>query len=326
MHLLKSILLFLFFVGTVHLPGQQPVIKTKSGPIAGTTTPEGDIRIFKGIPFAAPPVGALRWRAPQPVAKWKGTKDCTDFSASAMQAAPQPFLFWPTEYLIPAEPISEDCLYLNVWSAAKTKKEKRPVLVFIHGGGFRSGGAACPIYDGEAMARQGVVFVTINYRVGVFGFLAHPELTAESGENASGNYGLLDMVAALEWVQKNIGAFGGDPGNVTIAGQSAGAFAVNYLTASPLAKGLFHRAIAESGGSFAGRPVQRLGEAEAQGLAFGQGLNAVSLAALRAKSADEIQQAANAPASPIIDGYFISASIHDVFAKGAQNDVPTLVG
>jgi len=197
-------------------------VKVTGGLISGTKSKEDDIRIFKGIPFAAPPVGDLRWKAPQPVQPWTGVKQCDAFGASPMQNSPAPFSMWTEEFLIPKEPISEDCLYLNVWTKATTPKEKRPVIVWIYGGGFGSGGCGCAIYDGEAMAKKGIVFVSINYRVGVFGFFAHPELTKESPNNASGNYGLMDQVAALQWVKKNIAAFGGDPYNVTIAGQSAG--------------------------------------------------------------------------------------------------------
>ncbi|GAB3264599.1 carboxylesterase family protein [Larkinella harenae] len=289
----------------------------------------GDVRVFKGIPFAAPPVGSLRWKAPQPVKSWQGVRKSVAFGPSAMQAKPAPFMYWSSEFLIPAQPISEDCLYLNVWTGAKSAAEKRPVLVFIHGGGFRSGGGACPIYDGEAMAKKGIVFVTINYRVGVFGFLAHPELSRESGYKASGNYALLDMIAALKWVQKNIVAFGGDPELVTIAGQSAGAFAVNFLTASPLAKGLFHRAIAESGGSVLAsslRPRLTLSMAEQQGAAFAQQLGASSLRELRARPAEEILNASGGLSAPIVDGYLLPESIDQLYAKARQNDVPLLMG
>ena len=309
--------------------GQSTIVKTEDGQIEGMTNTPGDIRIFKGIPFAAPPVGNLRWKAPRPVAKWTDVRKCVAFGPSPMQAKPAPFMYWSSEFLIPEEPISEDCLYLNVWTGAKTPTEKRPVLVYIYGGGFRSGGSACPIYDGEAMAKKGVVFVTINYRVGVFGFLAHPELSQESGYNASGNYALLDMIAALKWVKNNVAAMGGDPANVTIAGQSAGAFAVNFLTASPLAKGLFQRAIAESGGSFVSnpnRPKLTLQTAEQQGVTFAKSLNANSLSDLRSKSADEVQKATGGLSSPIVDGYVMPESIYDIYKKGKQNDVSLIVG
>lgn len=324
--------IFVFWL-TVIVPvvalGQGPVVKTAKGRIEGTTNKAGTVRIFKGIPFAAPPVGDLRWKAPQPVANWPEVKKCVAFGPSPMQGKPAPFLYWSSEFLIPEAPISEDCLYLNVWTGAKSATEKRPVLVYIYGGGFRSGGAACPIYDGEAMAKKGVVLVNINYRVGVFGFLAHRELSAESGYNASGNYALLDMIAALKWVRENIAAFGGDPANVAIAGQSAGAFAVNFLTASPLAKGLFHRAIAESGGSFLTSPIRprlTLQDAEKLGVEFAQKLGVSSLRELRDKSSDEILKAAGGLSVPIVDGYLLPESIAEIYAKGNQNDVPLLLG
>ncbi len=326
---MKTKLLLTFLVISRLLFAQDLVVNTKNGKILGTINSDKSIRSFKGIPFAAPPLGDLRWKAPQPVKSWEGIKKCTAFSASPMQAPPAPFFCWSEEFIIPKEPISEDCLYLNVWSGAKSNKEKRPVLVYIYGGGFRSGGAACAIYDGEAMAKKGVVLVSINYRVGVFGFLAHPELSAESGKNASGNYALMDMIAALKWVQKNIEAFGGDASNVTIAGQSAGAFGVNYLVATPHTKGLIHRAIAESGGSFVQNPLRpnvNMKGAEELGVKYAKSLNCNSLAELRAKSADEIQKSQGGLSSPIVDGYIMPEGIYEIFAKGKQNDIPTIVG
>jgi para-nitrobenzyl esterase len=302
-----------------------PVIQTASGKIEGTV--HDGIQIFKGIPFAQAPVGDLRWKAPQPVIAWDGVKKCVDFSASPVQDEPIPFMCWSKEYLIPKEPINEDCLYLNVWS--KPTKEKKPVLVYIYGGGFRSGGAACPIYDGEAVANKDVVFVSINYRVGVFGFLAHPALTKESPKHSSGNYALLDMVAALEWVKKNIASFGGDPSRVTIAGQSAGAFAVNFLCATPLTKGLISGAIAESGGSVLPssiRPSIKLKEAEAMGSEFAKKLNCATIADLRNKSAKEILKATGGLSAPFEDGYVIPESVLTIYTKGKQNDVPLILG
>ena len=316
-------------VFSLNAHSQAQIVKTENGLVEGFADKTDNIQLFKGIPFAAQPVGNLRWKAPQPAVNWPGVRACREFGPSAMQNKPAPFMYWSSEFLIPEQPISEDCLYLNVWTGAKAASEKRPVLVFIHGGGFRSGGGACPIYDGKAMAKKGVVFVTINYRVGVFGFLAHPELSQESGHNASGNYALLDMIAALKWVQKNIAAFGGNPANVTIAGQSAGAFAVNFLTASPMAKGLFHRAIAESGGSFVTSPIRpnlTMSGAEQLGVAFAKSLNASSINELRAKSAEEIQKTQGGLSAPIVDGYVVPRRIFDAFASSQQNDVPTIVG
>jgi para-nitrobenzyl esterase len=246
-----------------------------------------------------------------------------------MQAPPFPFMCWSEEYLIPKEPIGEDCLYLNVWSNKKTAP-KKAVLVYIYGGGFVSGGAGCDIYDGEAMAKKDIVFVTINYRVGVFGFLAHPELSNESDKKTSGNYALLDMVAALQWVHDNIESFGGDPNKVTIAGQSAGAFAVNFLAASPLTKGLIRGAIAESGGSIlpsAIRPAMHLQQMEVVGVDFAKKLGCNNINDLRNKTANEILAASGmGMVGPFEDGYVVPSSMYDTYLKGKQNDIPTLLG
>jgi len=307
------------------LSGDKPVVTTISGKVAGYK--EGNINVFKGIPFAAPPVGDLRWRAPQKVQPWKGIKDAVQFGASPIQGEPIPFMCWSEEFLIPKKPIDEDCLYLNVWS--KSTAVKKPVLVYIYGGGFRSGGAGCAIYDGKEIAEKDVVFVTINYRVGVFGFLAHPELTKESGYGASGNYALLDMIAALKWVKENIAAFGGDPNQVTIAGQSAGAFAVSHLCATPLAKGLFKGAILQSGGSVLSsslRPTTNLQQAEKMGIDFAKNLHANSIEDLRKISASEILQSNQGLSYPIEDGYVLPSSIADIYANGKQNDVALMLG
>ena len=299
----------------------QPIVQTASGKVSGEVLPDG-IQVFKGIPFAAPPVGELRWKAPQPVASWEGVKACTAFGPSPMQGKPAPFGPWTWGYLIPKEPISEDCLYLNVWSGAKTSKEKRPVLVWIYGGGFSSGGSGCAIYDGTAMAKKGVVFVSINYRVGIFGFFAHPSLTAESGVHASGNYGLMDQAAALAWVKKNIAAFGGDPDNVTIAGQSAGSMSVNAMVATPLTKGLFQKAIAQSGANFT-RTNASLAEAEKDGERLAAG---ATLAQLRAMPAEELMKKNGSIRGPIIDGYVLPAHVADLISSGKANDVILMTG
>lgn len=304
------------------------LIKTHAGLVSGTTNQEGNVHIFKGIPFAAPPVGGLRWKAPQPVLPWKGVRKCDVFGASAMQRDPVPFMMYSSEFLIPWKPISEDCLYLNVWTKMRTGAEKMPVIVWIHGGGFNSGSGSCPIYDGENMAKKGVVFVTINYRLGVFGFLAHPELTKESPDHASGNYAFLDQIAALKWVQANIAAFDGDPDRVTIAGQSAGAFSVNVLMASPQAKGLFRGVIAESGGIFSsetgGLPLQT---AEQNGEQLMKTLHAGSIADMRAMPADSLfMHSGSFRISPVVDGYVLPENVHSLFEQGRQNDVPVLTG
>src|SRR5262245_58915471 len=220
------------------------VVKIDAGQISGTL--DNGVRVFKGIPFAAPPAGALRWQAPRPVAAWTGVRAAEAFGAECMQAP------YPTTspYARQNGPTSEDCLYLNVWTTAAAA-EKRPVMVWIHGGAWTRGTGSVATYDGATLAKKGVVVVTTNYRLGVFGFLAHPELTAESPDHASGNYAILDHIAALKWVQKNIAAFGGDPNRVTIFGESDGSWSVNSVQATPLAKGMLHRAIGESGGQVA---------------------------------------------------------------------------
>ncbi|WP_184548543.1 carboxylesterase/lipase family protein [Mucilaginibacter sp. FT3.2] len=306
--------------------GNLAVVATAAGKVSGNVSADGTVHIFKGIPFAAPPVGNLRWKAPQPVTPWEGVKACTTFSASPVQAKPDEFGVYTREFLIPYQPISEDCLYLNVWTNATSSAEKKPVLVYIYGGGFGSGGAACPIYDGEATAKQGVVFVVINYRVGIFGFFAHPELSKESGHNASGNYGLMDQLAALKWVKQNIQNFGGDPGNVTIAGQSAGSMSVNCLVASPLGKGLFQKAIAESGASFINGEYgyKTLAEAEQTGVKLAKELNVNSIAALRNIPAADLLN--KWQPRPIIDGYVLPESIAQIFAENKENNVPLLTG
>lgn len=305
----------------------QSIIQTANGKVEGYL--KENLRIFKGIPFAAPPVGEFRWKAPQPVQCWSGIKKCTAFSASPIQNKPQPFSCWTEEFIAKPEPLDEDCLYLNVWTSSKNK-EKHPVLVWIYGGGLNSGSANCDIYDGEEMAKKGVVFVSINYRVGVMGFMAHPELSKESGYNSSGNYGFLDQIAALKWVQKNIAAFGGDPNNVTIAGQSAGAFSVNAMIASTLSKGLFHKAIPQSGGLLSNRFSQNLAASEQQGLKFMEKVNCTSIAELRKKSADEIQKASNLPGfgrfGTTMDGYVLPTNIFDHFKNGKHNQVPIMTG
>jgi para-nitrobenzyl esterase len=293
------------------------VVKLDSGQVAGTTRATSDMRIFKGIPFAAPPVGDLRWRAPQPAAHWGGVRQADAFGPVCMQNAGGGS----------DQKVSEDCLYLNVWTGAKSASEKRPVMVWIYGGGYNTGSGSQPDYDGEALAKKGAVVVTINYRLGVFGFFSYPELTRESDRRGAGNFGLLDSIAALQWVQKNIAAFGGDPKRVTIFGESAGAGLGANLMVSPQAKGLFHRAIGESS-SWTTATIGRLGtlaEAEQAGVKYADGLGAKSLAELRAKPADQILKAGRG-GGPIVDGWSIPEDPGIVFAQGKQNDVPVLVG
>ncbi|QQS45505.1 MAG: carboxylesterase family protein [Acidobacteriota bacterium] len=304
------------------LPAQLVVVQIASGSLAGKSS--SGITVFKGIPYAAPPVGDLRWRPPQPPAKWDGVRQADKFSDSCMQTLTRSRNPWTKEFMVQND-ASEDCLCLNVWTGAKlSAAEKRPVLVWIHGGGFNEGSGEVITYDGEELAKKGLVVVTINYRLGVFGFLTHPDLTAESPNKSSGNYGLLDSIAALQWVRKNIASFGGDPANVTVAGQSAGAIAVHTLIASPLAKGLFHRAIAESGLGFL-RGRTRLAAAEQEGVKWAQTKGAASIRDLRAKPASELMGGARF--SPIADGWLLPDEAGSLFAMGKlQSDVPIMAG
>jgi len=301
---------------------QQPKpVKVDGGLLQGTA--EDGLTVYKGIPFAAPPVGELRWKAPQPAAKWDGVRMADKFAPGAMQG------------INPPSGKSEDCLYLNVWSPAKSSSEKIPVLVWIYGGGFAVGYTSDPMYNGALLAKKGVVLVSIAYRVGALGFLAHRELSAESPNRASGNYGLLDMIAALKWIKQNIAAFGGDPGKVTIFGESAGGIAVSMLCASPLAKGLFQGAISESGGSFGparpttypGENMKYLKDAELNGDAYAKEAGVTTIADLRKISADKLPGGRGIGTSwPIIDGYVVPDDQHNLYEAGKYNDVPILVG
>ena len=298
-------------------------VRLDTGLISGASGRSPDVRVFKGVPFAAPPVGPLRWKAPQPAAHWDGVRKVDRFSAMCPQATRVgPAAGLPTSVGL-GDP-SEDCLYLNVWTAAKSSVERRPVMFWIHGGGFTSGSGKALVFDGEELAKKGVVLVTINYRVGIFGFFAHPELTQESGRQASGNYGLMDMIAALEWVQTNIASFGGDPMRVTIFGQSAGSGAVADLMGAPRAKALFHRAIGESGG-FGLTPMRTLSQAEQNGLRVAQTVGALSIAELRARSMADMLKVGSA-GGPDVDGWVLPADVNTTFREGKQNDVPVLIG
>lgn len=303
--------------------------RTNSGKVRGVSNTDKTVTVFKGVPFAAPPVGNLRWKEPRPVPSWNDTRVCNKFPPSPIQNKPVPFMMWTEEFITPPEPLDEDCLYLNVWTSAKSDREKQPVLVWIHGGGFVSGSGACAVYDGEALAKQGIVYVSINYRLGVFGFLAHPDLTKESKHQASGNYALMDQIAALRWVRDNIARFGGDPDKVTIAGQSAGSFSVQGLVASPLAKGLFRGAIAQSGASF-GRLSTTLADAEKTGIAISEKIKQPGIAALRGLPADSLLSLANTfpfgSFSPIVDGHVIPQDMRTIFAGKKYNDVPLMAG
>jgi para-nitrobenzyl esterase len=301
-------------------------VKTQAGIISGKTSDDQAVKIFLGVPFAAPPVGDLRWKAPQPVSSWQGVRACITPPASAMQASPKPFMCWSKEFMAPESPLSEDCLYLNVWTAAKSIQEKLPVMVWIHGGAFTGGSGSVPLYNGDGMARKGVVFITINYRLGIFGFFAHPELSAESDLKTSGNYGILDQIAALKWVKENVAAFGGDPKNVTISGQSAGAFSVNMLVVSPMAKGLFNKAIAQSGGMFfkESDPEQSLKAANERGRRLTEKLGIKSIAGFRAISADSVLKI-QSQVDIVIDNIVIPP-FYETFVAGKQNDVSLISG
>jgi para-nitrobenzyl esterase len=303
-----------------------PVVRIETGRVAGVAASAGSpVQIFRGIPYAAPPVGDLRWRPPAPAAPWNGVRLATQFGARCMQQH-----LWD-DMIFRSPAASEDCLYLNVWTPATLShgaKAELPVLVYVYGGGFQAGDSSEPRYDGAAMASHGIVVVTMNYRLGVFGFLAHPALTAESPSHASGNYGLLDQAAAIAWVKRNIAAFGGDPNRITIGGESAGSMSVSALMASPLTRNLIAGAIGESGSAMDPRFAARA-TAEAAGAAYAAGLGAATLTSLRAVSADkmlETQGKDDKAFRPIIDGYFLPEPAADTFAAGHSAHVPLLVG
>lgn len=297
-------------------------LRVDGGLIEGTTLPSG-VKAWLGVPFAAPPLRDLRWKPPQPVTPWAGTYHADRYAPECLQ----PLRGSRQNHYFGNEATSEDCLYLNIWAPKAAPRQKLPVVVWIYGGGFNIGSASMANYSGEPLAQAGVIRVNIAYRVGALGFLAHPDLSAESGYNGSGNYGLMDQIAALRWVQRNIAKFGGDPANVTIVGQSAGSMSVALLQLSPEAKGLFHRAVGMSGSPFGGMlgPVP-LARAEAQGMALQSELGAASLADLRALPGDKVVAAAG-PRDPIVlDGKVLTGTAEQTFAAGRQNDVPVLIG
>jgi para-nitrobenzyl esterase len=305
-------------------------IQTDKGAVRGAATSDGKVIAFKGIPFGRPPVGNLRWQPPQPAVPWAGVRSAETFGYHCVQSATYyDMVFHDTG-------ASEDCLNLNVWVPAGARPGSLPVMVWIYGGGYVTGGTSEHRQDGQFLAHKDVVVVSMNYRLGIFGFLAHPELTAESEHHASGNYGLMDQALALEWVRDNITAFGGDPHNVTLFGESAGSFAVSTLMASPVSKDLFQRAIGESGGAFssAGLGYKPLAACEQQDVAFLQAaFGTTSLAELRRISTEDIVRAvlpkASPPAprfGPDIDGYFLPESVEAIYAAGKQAHVPLIAG
>lgn len=299
-------------------------VKLDAGMVSGAAGNDAAVRVFKGIPYAAPPVGPLRWKAPQPAVKWDGVRRAEAFGPRCMQGGGGR----GREGAPPPPPTSEDCLYVNIWTPAASASAKLPVMVWSYGGAFTGGAGSLPGYDGEALAKKGVVFVTYNYRLGPFGFYAHPELTKESGRNASGNYGVMDLAAALTWVQVNIAAFGGDPGRVTLVGESAGAALESVLVGSKEGRGLYHRVIAQSA-SWSGvrmEKMQTLAEAEQAGKDAAAKIGAATLTDLRAKSADDIMKMAAYGGRPIVDGWYVTEDLSTTYAKGRQTDVDVLVG
>lgn len=305
-----------------------PIVTTDSGKIRGAVETSGSaVRVFRGIPFAAAPLGELRWREPQRVRPWTGVRQATEFGPRCMQ---QPLF---SDMMFRSPSTSEDCLYLNVWTPAKlarSRPRKLPVLVYVYGGGFMAGDSSEKRYDGAALARRGIVVVTMNYRLGVFGFYAHPELTAESPHHSSGNYGLFDQAAALSWVKRNIAAFGGNPNHITVGGESAGSMSVSALMASPLSRHALSAAIGESGAVMDGLTPRPLAEAESQGAAFAQSLGVPTVALLRAMPADKLLAAQGAAKTmnfdAVIDGYFLPEPPALTFAAGKAAHVPLLVG
>ena len=326
---MRYALLAALFAGVLLSAQQRPApVRVEGGMLQGTL--EDGLTVFRGIPFAAPPVGDLRWRAPQPAAKWPGVRQADKFGPACVQGTRNP------ANADRGPGVSEDCLYLNVWTPAKSTRDRIPVLVWIYGGGFNGGATSEPNYSGEKLAKKGVVLISIAYRVGQLGFLAHPDLSAETQNHTSGNYGLLDMIAGLRWVQKNIAAFGGDPGRVTIFGESAGGIAVSMLCASPLARGLFHGAISQSGGSFGpprpttmpGENLKRLPDAERSGDAYAKSAGASSIRALRQLPPDRLPAGGRGTgmAWPIIDGWVIPDDQYKLYEAKRYNDTPILVG
>ena len=300
-------------------------VKINSGTLQGSAVAGTNVRAFLGIPFAAPPVGKLRWQPPQPAHPWQGVRKADAFGPRCMQRTVY------SDMVFRDKGPSEDCLYLNVWTPAQSASERLPVMFWIYGGGFQAGATSEPRQEGMNLAKKGVVVVSANYRLGIFGFFSHPALAKESPHQASGNYGLMDQIAALRWVKENIAAFGGDPANVTIFGESAGSWSVSELMASPLAKGLFQKAIGESGAEFGAGPnlhaAPSLAQSEEAGEKFAKAIGADSLAALRAIPADKLlQESTKGRFWPNVDGYVLPQSVETIFAEGRQSHVPLLAG
>ncbi len=323
---MKSILtLIMGFLLAGSVLAQNPQVTTGNGTLEGIFNATTNINSYKGIPFALPPVGNLRWKAPQPPANWSVVRKADHFSHMPMQK----HIF--SDMIFRADTMSEDCLYLNVWTPTRSATAKLPVLVYFYGGGFAAGDGSEARYDGESLAQKGIVAITINYRLGIFGFFAHPELSAETSYHGSGNYGLLDQNAALVWVKKNIAAFGGDPDHITIAGESAGSIAVFGQMASPLSRNLIAGAIGESGAMIKPTlPAIPLADGEQMGTSFAGKVGAKSLGDLRAIPATELLDDAAKPnyyhLAETIDGYFLPKSPVAIFEAGEEAHVPLLVG
>ena len=321
-HRILLALTFLLAHSVIAQPDVPPRVETAYGTLEGAE--DSGINVFRGVPFAAPPVGDLRWKAPQPVEAWDGVRKADKFGPQAMQ---RPFF---SDMVFRSDGMSEDCLYLNIWTPAVSGDERLPVLVYFYGGGLFTGDGSEPRYAGASMARRGIVSITVNYRLNIFGFFAHPELTEEAPYKASGNYGFLDQTAALEWIEENIAAFGGDPDRVTIAGESAGSVSVSAQMASPLSKHLIAGAIGSSGSLIGTLRAGPLADVEKKGVEFAEMVGAESLAELRAMSAEELLKATEkiSPVhfSPAIDGYFFPKTPREIFEAGEQSHVPLLLG
>jgi para-nitrobenzyl esterase len=310
-------------------------VTTKYGSMTGVYNEDKSVRAFAGVPFAAPPVGEFRFKQPQPLQAWSGVLACDRFPDAPMQNT-STSSGGAMSFMNVREGLNEDCLYMNIWTGAKDGKEKRPVIVYMYPGGFVSGSASVAAYDGEEMAKQGLVFVTVNSRIGIFGFLPHPDLSAESAYGVSGNYGMFDQLAALKWIQENIAAFGGDPDRVTIAGNSAGGKSVNIFACSPLAKGLFRRGICSSSACFGvpgdhaggSNQLRNLKDMERQGKEFLENLN-LTIEDLRKMPAEDLQKLgvrASRICRPVVDGYLLPDTVYNLFAAGKQNDVQIMAG
>jgi para-nitrobenzyl esterase len=335
--MLKKINLLLSVVLLLSCNNPNPVLTIEGGQIQGIHTQTEGVVVYKGIPYAAPPAGSLRWREPQPVLSWEGVLTADKFGAAAIQNDQTPGSFYHKEFFAAGDPErSEDCLFLNIWTPAAGKPEKKvPVAMWIHGGGYAQGFSHEIEFDGEEWAKRGVILVTINYRLGIYGFLAHPLLSAESPHHVSGNYGIFDQLAAIRWIKKNISLFGGDPDNLTVFGQSAGAGSVQALVASPLANGLIQKAIIQSGGGLRGLGLGgTLENAEENGKTFFDAAGLTTLEQMRAATVEDIRSLQKEAAaerrgvrtSPVVDGYLSPGTFSDIVTAGQLPQIPYMIG